>query len=100
MKDISYNGGVSDTTAVLVDVSNLFGKRILKKINFKIKTGAQEKNELCWRKTLVEVTNSSNISVTDFIQLTKLQRNANNDIFVNVIARIKSDKLALWREEG
>ena len=34
MKAISLNGGISGTTDVLVDVSNLFGKRALKENQF------------------------------------------------------------------
>ena len=40
VKAISFNGGISGTTNVIVDTAALFGKRYLKKINFKIKTGA------------------------------------------------------------
>ena len=35
VKTISFNGGISGTTAVLVDAYNLFGKRYLKKKNSK-----------------------------------------------------------------
>ena len=38
VKAISFNGGVSGITAVLFDEANLFGKRYLNKINFKIRT--------------------------------------------------------------
>ena len=31
MKGISFNRGISSTTAVLVDAANIFGKRALKK---------------------------------------------------------------------
>ena len=61
---IIFNGGISGTTAVLVDAENIFGKRALKKINFKIKTRSRERHEVCWRKYLVEVTKPSNVSVT------------------------------------
>ena len=64
MKAISINEIISGTTAVLVDATNLFDKRALKKINFKIKTGARETNEVCWRKDLAELTKSSNVSFT------------------------------------
>ena len=95
MKAISINEVISGTTAVLFDATNLFDKRSLKKINFKIKTGAQETNEVCSRKDLVELTKSSNVSVTEIVQLTKLQRYSNNDIFLNVVSRINSVKPAL-----
>ena len=36
VKAIRFNGGISGTTAVCVDKVNLFFKRVLKKINFKI----------------------------------------------------------------
>ena len=84
----------------MVDVEILFVKIALKTINFKIRTGAMETHELCWRKYLVEVTKSSNVSVTEIIPLTKLQRYANNDIFVNVVSRIKSVKPSIWMKEG
>ena len=42
LKAISFNIGISGTTAVIVDLVALFGKRALDKINFKIKTGSQE----------------------------------------------------------
>ena len=56
-KAISFNVGISSTTAVLVDATNLFGNRDFKKIKLKIRTGEQETHELCWRKDPVEVTN-------------------------------------------
>ena len=37
---ISFNGGISVTTAVLVDATNIFGKISLNKKRFKIRTGA------------------------------------------------------------
>ena len=43
----------------------------------------------------MEVTKSSNVSVPEIIPLTKLLKYANNDIFVNVVSRIKSVKSAL-----
>ena len=56
VKAISFNGGISGTTSVLVDAENLFGKRALNKFNFKIRTVARETNEVCWRKDLAEIT--------------------------------------------
>ena len=41
VKAISFNGGISSTTDVLVDEDNIFGKRALKKNRFKIRTGAR-----------------------------------------------------------
>ena len=73
VRAISFNGGISGTTAVIVDEANLFSKRVLNKINSKIRTGAKEIHELCWRKDSVEVIKSSNVSVPEIIQLTKLQ---------------------------
>ena len=73
MEAISFNGGISVTTSVLVDAENLFEKRALKKRKFKTRTGAQETHELFWRKDMVEVTKSSNVSVPEIIPLTKLQ---------------------------
>ena len=49
---------------------------------------------------LVEVTKSSNVSVSEIIPLTKLQRYANNDLFVNNVSRIKSVRPELWLKEG
>ena len=48
MKAISFNGGISGTTAVIVDTSALFGKTSSKKFNFKINTGTWETHEVCW----------------------------------------------------
>ena len=56
LKAIRFNGVISGTTAVIVDVENIFGNRSLKKNRFKIITGAPETHELCWRKDFVEVT--------------------------------------------
>ena len=42
VKAISFNVGISGTTAVLVDAKNIFGRRALKKNRFKIRTGVQE----------------------------------------------------------
>ena len=64
MKAISFNGGISVTTYILIYETNVFGKRASKKINPKIKTGARETHEVCWQKYLVEVTKPSNVSVT------------------------------------
>ena len=41
MKTVSVNEEISGITAVIIDAVNLFGKKSLEKINFKIKTGAQ-----------------------------------------------------------
>ena len=49
VKAISCNCGIFGTTDVLVNEAALFGKRPLNKINFKIKTGAREKHEICWQ---------------------------------------------------
>ena len=46
-KALSFNSNISGTTAVIVDALALFGKRALKKINFKIKTGARETHKVC-----------------------------------------------------
>ena len=48
----------------------------------------------------MEVTKSSNVSVPEITPLTKLQKYANNDLFVNVVSRNKSVKSALWLKEG
>ena len=82
---ISFNGGLSVTTAVLVDATNIFGKISLNKKRFKIRTGARKTHELFWRKDLVEVTKSSNVSVPENISLTKLQKYADNDLFENFV---------------
>ena len=100
VKYISFNGCISGTTDVLVDTENLFGKISLKKKKSKIRTGARETHELCWRKYLAGVTKSSNVSVPEIIPLTKFQTYANNDLFVNSVSRIKSVKSALWMKEG
>ena len=42
VKAIIFNGGIFGTTAVLVDSAYLFGKKPLKKINFRINTEARE----------------------------------------------------------
>ena len=95
VKAISFNAVISGTTAVFVDVVNIFGKRALNKNNFKIKTGARETHELCWRKDSVEVTKSTNVSVPEIIPLTKFQSYANNDLFINVASIIKLVKKEL-----
>ena len=48
------------------------------------------------RNIWCKVTKSSNVSIPKIIQLTKIQRYANNDLFVNVVSSIKSFKPALW----
>ena len=96
----SFNGVISGTTSVLVDAAIIFGKIFLKKNKFKIRTGAGETHELCQRKYLVEVTKSSNVSVQKIIPLTKLQKYANNDLFVNVVSIIKLAKSELCLKEG
>ena len=45
VKAISFNEGISGTTAVLVDMLNIFGKRALNKKS-KIKNGAREIHEV------------------------------------------------------
>ena len=54
VKAISFNGTISGTTAFFYQ-ANLFGKRTLKKTNFKIKTGERETHEVCWRKYLLGI---------------------------------------------
>ena len=63
-------------------------KRALKEIISKIRSGAEETHELFRRKDSVEVTRSSNGSVPEIIQLIKLQKYANNYLFVNFVSRI------------
>ena len=48
----------------------------------------------------MEVKKSSNVSVPEIIPLTKLQRYANNDLFINVFIGINSVKPALCMKEG
>ena len=48
----------------------------------------------------MEVTKSSNVSVTEIIPLTKLQKYANNYLFVNLVSIIKSVKSELCMKEG
>ena len=43
MKAISFNGGISGTTAVLFDAVDIFGEIALNLKNFKIRTGSREK---------------------------------------------------------
>ena len=59
---VGFNGDISVTAAVLVHAEIIFGKRDLKK-KIIIRTGARETHEVCWRRYLVEVTKSSNVSV-------------------------------------
>ena len=73
MKTVSFNGGISVTTSVLVDAVNIFRNRSSKIINFKIKTGARETHKVCWRKDLLKVKKTSNVSVPEIIPLTKLK---------------------------
>ena len=63
-------------------MENLFGKRALKKSKLIIRTGSRKTHELCWRKDLVEITKSSNVSVPEIIPLTKLQKYEKYDLFV------------------
>ena len=56
LKDIIFNEGISSTTDILVDLVSLFVKISLKINKFKIRTGARETHELCWRKDSVELT--------------------------------------------
>ena len=65
VKSISFNGGISGRNVVLVDVENIFGNISFNKNRFKIRTGAQETHESCWRKDWVEMTESSNVSVPE-----------------------------------
>ena len=99
VKALGFNVGISGTTAVLVDADNIFGKRSSEKINFKIRTGARETHEVCWRKDLEEVTKSSNASIIEIIPLVKLQRYENNYLFVLFFNRIKSVKPSIWLKE-
>ena len=100
VKAIILNGGISGITAFLVGAENFFGKISLKKILFKIRTGARETHKVCCLKYLVEVTKPSNVSVPEIIPLTKLQRYANNDLFVNAVSRSKSFDPSIWMKEG
>ena len=100
VKAISFNGGIYGTTAVLVDVENLFGKTTWKKNRSKIITVARETHELFWQKYLVEVAKSSTVSFPEIIPLTKLQKYANNDLFVNVFPELgQSSQNSGWRKD-
>ena len=92
VKDISFNGGIYGTTAVLVDEASLFGKRYFKKIHSKIKTEALETHEVCWREYFLQVTKSSIFSDPEIIHQAKLQKYENNDLFVSVVSIFKSVK--------
>ena len=48
----------------------------------------------------MEVTKSSNVNVPEIIPLTKFQRYAKNDLFVNIVSRIDSVKPAICLKEG
>ena len=48
----------------------------------------------------MELTKSSYVSIPEIIPLTKIQRYANNYIFVNVVSVINSVKPAIWLKEG
>ena len=84
---ISFYGGISGTTDVLVDAVNIFGKRALKKRNPKSEL-EHKKKELCCHKYLVKVTKSSSLSVLEIIPLTKLPKYTNNDLFLNVFPEL------------
>ena len=58
VKAVSFNGCISVTTYVLLVAAALFGKRDLKKINFKIKTGVWEAHEVRWQEYSLQVTKS------------------------------------------
>ena len=99
VKAVSSNGGISGTTAVIVDAEALFGKRSLKKINLKINTRAQYTQEVCWLEDFLQVTKSSNVSDPEIIHQVKHQNYENNDIFVSVVSVFKSVNPALWLKE-
>ena len=82
VKAISFNGGISGTSDVLLGEEDIFCKRALNKINFEINTGAQETHEVCWREDFVQVTKSSNFSDPDIIHQVKLYKYENNDLFL------------------
>ena len=47
----------------------------------------------------MEVKKSSNVSTPEIIPLTKLQKYANSDLFVNVVSRIKLFISEIWLKE-
>ena len=100
MKAILFNGGISGTTAVLVNSPAIFGKRALNKTNFKIDTWSQETHEVCWQEMFVQVENSSNFIDSEIIYQDKLQKYEKNDLFVSVVYTFKSVNTELWIQEG
>ena len=50
LKAISFNGGISGTTAAIVDAEDIFGKRALKRNKYKTITGARETHRSCCKK--------------------------------------------------
>ena len=48
----------------------------------------------------MEVTKSSNVSVSEVIQMIKPQRYTNNDLFLNFVSIINTVGLSLWMKEG
>ena len=100
MKAIHINGGISGTTAILVDAAALFVKRTLKKINFKINTGARDTHEVCWWGYFVKEAKSSNVGNPENIHQDKLRKYENDDLFVSVISIFELFKLELWLKEG
>ena len=95
VKYISFNVGISGTTAVIVDAATFFGNISSKKINFTINTGAQETHGVCWREKIVQVTKSSNISDPKIIHQANLRKYENSELFVSVVSIFKSVKPSL-----
>ena len=100
VKAISFIGAISGTTDILVDEAALFGKIVLSKINFKIKTGSQETHVVCWREDLVQVTKSSNVSDPEIFCQDEIRKYENNDLFISLNSIFKSVKTAMWLKEG
>ena len=96
VKATSFNVGIFGTSAVLVDSDDLFGKRALEKMDFKINTESGETHEECWREYFGQGTKSSNFSDPEIIHQDKLLRYENNDLFVSVVSTFESAKIALW----
>ena len=48
----------------------------------------------------MEVIKSSDVSDPEIIPLTKPQKYANNDLFVNIVSRVKSVNSEIWLKEG
>ena len=94
VRALSYRGGLSGTTVVLVEASDLTGKTLHKSFHCN-GIGSRETHEIVWKEDSVNVFASSNITSPISVHKTHLDKFITNELCAIVEYRFTSSKLPL-----